>query len=369
MNNPLALTLIRDTYQSGDDARELLDFSDSAQQRLSGELAAEEITGHLLDRVLPAAYARRPGQPRPRYDYEIAKNAFNKIAARMVQDGVRDLQWWRIPKWAPTVPRTFVSGLVAGVVVGLVAGIVAGLAFGLTFGLVAGLLAGLLAGWEAGIAAVMTTDPPRRIGRLRLRRAFNRVTLMFGLGGAVLFGLTGELAAGLVVGLVVGLVGGLMAAVAIGVSEAIADPDSTSAPSPSVSWHDDRRYATVIGLVFGLVFGLVLGLTIGLKSGPMFGLVGGLVGGVVAAPIMGILTSKMWPSSVTAIQLARRWHTPVNLMKFLDDARERNVLRTVGPVYQFRHASLQDRLAAANSDGSDNGDMTNLRLTQASDLR
>jgi hypothetical protein len=32
-------------------------------------------------------------------------------------------------------------------------------------------------------------------------------------------------------------------------------------------------------------------------------------------------------------------------MQFLEDARDRNVLRTVGPVYQFRHARLQDRLA------------------------
>jgi hypothetical protein len=32
-------------------------------------------------------------------------------------------------------------------------------------------------------------------------------------------------------------------------------------------------------------------------------------------------------------------------MRFLEDARNRNVLRAVGPVYQFRHARLQDRLA------------------------
>jgi hypothetical protein len=42
-------------------------------------------------------------------------------------------------------------------------------------------------------------------------------------------------------------------------------------------------------------------------------------------------------------------------MNFLDDARERNVLRTVGPVYQFRHARLQDRLAATVAHGPDNG--------------
>ncbi len=32
-------------------------------------------------------------------------------------------------------------------------------------------------------------------------------------------------------------------------------------------------------------------------------------------------------------------------MRFLEDARERGVLRIVGAVYQFRHARLQDRLA------------------------
>jgi hypothetical protein len=37
-------------------------------------------------------------------------------------------------------------------------------------------------------------------------------------------------------------------------------------------------------------------------------------------------------------------------MRFLDDARERNVLRTVGPAYQFRHARLQDRLAEVTAE-------------------
>jgi len=40
--------------------------------------------------------------------------------------------------------------------------------------------------------------------------------------------------------------------------------------------------------------------------------------------------------------------TPIHLMGFLEDARQRNVLRTVGPIYQFRHARLQDRLATQN---------------------
>ena len=59
----------------------------------------------------------------------------------------------------------------------------------------------------------------------------------------------------------------------------------------------------------------------------------------------GLLSADTWPTCLTFAQLAMRWHTPVRLMRFLEDARERDVLRTVGPVYQFRHARLQDRLA------------------------
>ena len=32
-------------------------------------------------------------------------------------------------------------------------------------------------------------------------------------------------------------------------------------------------------------------------------------------------------------------------MRFMEDAHQRGVLRAVGPIYQFRHARLQDRLA------------------------
>jgi hypothetical protein len=37
-------------------------------------------------------------------------------------------------------------------------------------------------------------------------------------------------------------------------------------------------------------------------------------------------------------------------MGFLDDAHERGVLRRSGAAHQFRHARLQQRLAATNSD-------------------
>src|SRR5262245_14254436 len=53
LDNPLALSLVRDTYGPGDAVDELLDGD-----RFH---CPEQVTDHLLDRVLPAAYAPRPG--------------------------------------------------------------------------------------------------------------------------------------------------------------------------------------------------------------------------------------------------------------------------------------------------------------------
>lgn len=44
---------------------------------------------------------------------------------------------------------------------------------------------------------------------------------------------------------------------------------------------------------------------------------------------------------------ARRGRLPARLMAFLDDVHRLGLLRTVGPVYQFRHAELQDHLTSS----------------------
>ena len=64
LNNPLMLTLVRDTYRAGDDVGELLGLRDAAGHPAS----SQDIADHLLDRVLPAAYTQQPGEPPPRYD-------------------------------------------------------------------------------------------------------------------------------------------------------------------------------------------------------------------------------------------------------------------------------------------------------------
>jgi hypothetical protein len=149
--------------------------------------------------------------------------------------------------------------------------------------------------------------------------------------------------------------------------------DSASPLSPPASWRRDQAFGLGVGVVFGLtggvVFGLVAGLGFKLMSNPVAGFVAGLgvgvVVGLVSRPVRGFVVAlatgratglgvelatglaypETWAASLAFVQLARRWHTPVRLMRFLEDARQREVLRTVGPVYQFRHARLQDRLA------------------------
>jgi hypothetical protein len=154
--------------------------------------------------------------------------------------------------------------------------------------------------------------------------------------------------AGIALGSVVGLALGLPFALA----EDIAKPraDHASPLSPLTSWRSDRAHGLTAALAFGLAYGVMVGLMTGTPDGfGNGGLWTGVAAGLAAAvgTVLGgaFILPRTWPASLAFAQLAARGHTPVHLMRFLEDARDRNVLRTIGPAYQFRHARLQDRLA------------------------
>ena len=344
LKNPLMLTIVCDTYHPGDDAGELLDLCG-----VTGHAASsKDITNHLLDRVLPTAYAQRPGEPPPVYDGESAERALQHIAARMNADGTRDLHWWQVPDWARAGPR--------GVATGLVFGLGSCLAVGLVFGLWWGLLAGLVFGLWNAIGAGLEASPPRQMAPVRWRRLLERRLLVNGLALWLILGLMFALLRGLRWGLVAGLVCGLLLwLIAGGMQQAT---DDTNPPSPLASWRSDRAFGLWWGLAFALVFGLVSGFFsefryggYGLKAGPPAGdsLRIGLTLGLVIGLVAWFMYSVTWVCSLAFVQLARSDGTPVRLIRFLEDARKRNVLRTVGPIYQFRHARLQDWLADKES--------------------
>ena len=242
---------------------------------------------------------------------------------------MRDLAWWRIPAWTSAAPRVIATGLV----------------FGVMFGPGGGLVLGLAAGPVAGLLYMLAGrgKSPLRITPLQWHQLLSRSSLVAGLG----FGLAGAIFGGLVFGLVFGLavgrlfaiVGGLVAGLAGALAVGISRPGANSASplSPPASWRHDQA--------FGLALGLVLGLVLGLAAGLVTGLLTGLVTGFVYGLVYGLVFPETWTASLAFAQLAIRWHTPLRLMLFLEEARELRVLRTVGPVYQFRHARLQDRLA------------------------
>lgn len=358
LDNPLMLTLVRDTYRATDPVEVLMDA-----HRFPEPGAIED---HLLERVLSTAYAPQPGSPLPRYTADQAERWLGFIAHQLNDESSRDLIWWRISRWKPNWPRILATaaiaclvfglaawhagGLLSGPMGGLTAGPIGGMAVGVVFGRSGG--AGLLTGALYGRAA----KGPQRLRRVS-RSVVNKRNLghvsAFGLvfavvsaaGGGLAGGLTQGPYGGIVRGLVGGLIGGAALGLFLGIGSVLARiPDETGyGPlDPVACWRGDRLFANIAGVGFGLVGGFassVLGLTGTLEAG--------LVSGLAVGLLYGLVYPETWTAGLAFVQLGVERQCPVRLMRFLEDAKNRNVLRTVGPVYQFRHARLQDLLATA----------------------
>ncbi|MGH3889147.1 MAG: NACHT domain-containing protein [Pseudonocardiaceae bacterium] len=362
LDTPLMVTLIRDTYRRGDPVDELIDSSRFASR--------EAIEDHLLDRVLPIAYAQHPGRPTPPYTEDEARQWLTYLARHMNDEGTRDLAWWQIPRWVPVWSRALVTGLVVGLVGLLAFGLTSVFRIGLKNGLMLGLTSGLTYALVFGFVSVLGGGYSRQLGWLPWSRTDIRTTLMFGLTGGLVFGVSNWLvtwlrygfAKGLMFGIVYGLLNILVVGVAFGFLNRLAglSKEAASSIDPRSLWRRERWLGLKTGLVYGLTAGLMYGLANGLmrglvlKAGLKASLVGGLGGGLVNALTFGfgvvLVSSTTWAATLASAQLRRRGQTYVRLLSFLEDARAREVLRCVGPVYQFRHARLQDRLAGVREE-------------------
>lgn len=212
-----------------------------------------------------------------------------------------------------------------------------GLGYGITFGLVVGLVVGSV----VGLVGAFGERPPQHLSRPRWSKNDILINPVVGLVTALMAGLMYGLVAsnGLGSGLVVGLVAGLM----VGIALVIGRP-STEAMcpiDPRSSWHWNRQFGLVVGLMTALAYGLGEALAYGLGVGLVVGLVESLAVGIA----VGLVFPATWQVTLASAQLRRRGEAPVRLLRFLEDARDRQVLRTVGQIYQFRHSRLQDRLA------------------------
>ncbi|WP_214327461.1 NACHT domain-containing protein [Nonomuraea sediminis] len=379
---PLGLWLLRAVYITPDaDPGALLDtgqFPDAAALR-----------AHLFDRLIAALVESRPPSTRPgdlfrprrHHDPDQVRHALGYLARHLTYprnpDGsprTRDLAWWRLAGDTHAVTRTIrlvlaltfalVTATLSVIAVGLAEGFVPFPRYALAYGLAYGLGGGLLVAYAA---RTWERQPPgfadlRFRGR-RFRPRFKPLRgLLFGLGtGLVMVAmmwLTVDSAvtiivAALVSGLAVGLAHGFAAGLA---TWAEAPSSAGRASTPPTSWRADRTLnlvrAATIGSSAALTGGLAAGVAAGLTDTPAFGAAVGLIYALVFGVTAGLAAGRhhAWMAYLIAtFRLALSTGTSLALMSFLDDAHRLGLLRTVGPIYQFRHAELQDHLAGQPS--------------------
>ncbi|MEJ2853021.1 MULTISPECIES: hypothetical protein [unclassified Saccharothrix] len=338
LDNPLLVTLLRAAYgSSGDSVGKVLD------QDLFPTRA--EITDHLLDLAVTTAYSPRAGVPASRYDVTTARRTLTVVAKVLHAWGTRDFAWWDLPGLIPRRRRVSFNAAVSGAVGGLVGVVVGGLVGLFTYGMLQGALTGNLAGTLAGVSggvavARLDVDWPVRFSTFSWAQA----RWVWQLGGALpvgaLFGVVMWLRLGVLDGVLIGLGTTVGLVVVGGVMRALRSVDPSKAAQPRDTWRGDLLHWLVQGLLITAVSAVGVGVATGSARTVV---IAGSVG-----IMLGLTTSRAWVAGVCQVFIATSFGVPWRLGRFLEDAHRRGVLRVVGPVYQFRHATLQDRLAGVS---------------------
>ncbi|MFC6080647.1 NACHT and WD40 repeat domain-containing protein [Sphaerisporangium aureirubrum] len=391
LSTPLMISMARRAYQRGGDPAELLDPA-----RFDSRHAVED---RLVDGMIDAAYVpERPGAGQA-WDPGKARRWLVFLARYLHQHRERDLAWWLLsqrllsPWVAPGIG--LVCGLTLLLAMGgtlLVAGrgenIGAGVALGLALGILFAILA--VVAWFVGSG--------RAPGRLsfavagtwgRSRRGFRTgvalaVTLMVPtmIGVAAITVLNGadqtpDAFANFWLELVMAGAVILVTGMALAAHSWLDAPPARSAQaSPRAFVEQDRRSSLVGAVAAGTVMALALvpALTLGTivagvtqalgtgwagEPGPgdqaRAGDVGNAIINVLSVPVtvfIGtgfatlILLTRAWPRFVVArLVLAARGRLPLRLLGFLAHAREQELLRQSGGMYQFQHIRVQEWLA------------------------
>ncbi|MGW3966004.1 BTAD domain-containing putative transcriptional regulator [Amycolatopsis sp. NPDC005003] len=364
-------------------------------------LAAEDagtLEGRLLDSFVPNAYAQVPQPPgrNPKtspsghYTAEQATRWLGFLARHLERARSRDLAWWQLYRAVPAGTRSGLTGALIALFFIVTGWVDDGPALAAIYGL------------SFGGAAYLTHRfgrPPEPLRtELRFAGAARKFAVRFAIGAAVgaLLGLGWSLAAGLVVFLA--LVFGVVFAVHVWLAKPV---DASRVSSPRTILRNERTGAIALSVSFMVSLGLfdgmafaftaqtrflpvlggrydlalaiaggVAGASFGFFMGRgvaavCYGVAGALAGGQVfpaatnpVAPIvvgvcfgagigLAVLVTRAWGNYfVHHLWLAATGRLPWRLMHFLDDAHRRGVLRQAGGVYQFRHARVQERLAA-----------------------
>ena len=310
----------------------------------------EAVEEHLLRGVVSAAYSQHGAAPPPRYRQDQGERWLRVLAAWMVADNTRDLAWWRlpsaVPRWQFRAARLLATGVPPGLLFALLGnegrpepGFVAGVGFG-----VAGLVFDSL--------VVHGIQPERG--------PVARIAVGYGLAGLVTGIFTGLLLVGAPEGVQPGAIAGVGAAlaslplVAAAARRFGADvrPTATSGTplDPYAYWRQDRRRSAAFGVLLALDVGAAITAACTLAGEPLTRVVLAVALQAVVMPWFVLTLSRRAKTKIASLLLWARRKGPFRLLPFLEEARRLGLLRNGGPVYQFRHARLQDALAADSGD-------------------
>jgi hypothetical protein len=126
--------------------------------------------------------------------------------------------------------------------------------------------------------------------------------------------------------------------------------------TPHESLSNDRAWATFFAVGFGACIStaaLLVGSWVERTEATetSWPLTAVAFGGVATLAVLASLTA--WGNyALTVGIMAIRKKLPISLMSFLDDAHARGLLRQVGPIYQFKHRLLIDRLCVNHPDSA-----------------
>lgn len=352
---PLVVWLIRVVHQELD-----RDPSDLCDRTRFPDL--DSIEAHLLKHLIPAVYPDHPGR-RPRAAFAqihhgTVRRWLEHLADHLGKTGSADIAWWRLHRCLPWVAPA--CRIAAGGAVGF--GL--GSNFGVVPGLVAAAVFGLTANSTQFHADFNLTDhleTPHRLDASgpKVRAELHDVANQLGRAVPVWVGVFALLSAGW--GIATGLAPTLRAvltALVLGGGFLIWRFGRTlwrqlwhqmrhDSSNSLVMLTDLKRPTNPSGTVRADRNVVLIGTGPMLAIAAVFAMLGFDPGVRITLSYAAgwMLSSAYARFTLARLVLAARGRLPWRLFAFLDDARDRGVLRQYGAVHQFRHRHLQRHLA------------------------
>jgi hypothetical protein len=356
LKTPLMVGLARAVYE-----RTHKDPSELTNKRRFPD--ASTVERHLVSAYVPSRYGLDAdtvnAKPQPEDSSDLRRYRQHDrwrrfIASRMLHsDTPRELEWWSIAYFLPRT-RTRIAFVAFCGAVGFIVG----------WTVYAKILHEphpILVGDLSGIATATASAIPAFFGTLPGPPVLMRAR--FEWDGGRTEAVRSGMAIGLPCALITGVVGAVsqlpwqstltytvLALAIAGVFAAVVrwsyPTERTLAPSPKTILRTDGRSTIIRACIVFIITTLVL---VGLFSYAYGAGVDAVVGALIVGSFLalGAVLSCPWSwYQIANVCFFLRRQMPFPLMRFLEDDYNRDVLRQVGSVYQFRHAVLQDYLAS-----------------------